>query len=239
MITLYIFPEAFGLRNVSPFCLKVEMALKYLKLDYQIEIMTDPRKAPKGKLPFVDIGGEVIADSEIIFDRLDKQTQGGLFGDLSPTERAQGVAFTRLVEDHLYWMLVASRWLDDDWWPHVRDGFFGEMPGIVRAIVAPMERKQVLQTYNLQGLGKHTLDEQKQFALDDLQAINDIVSESGHIVGGRLTVFDFTVAALISGLLDNKPTTWVTEIASTLPALGEYAERIQNETGIFGRQLAA
>ena len=30
MIQLYTFPEAFGLRNVSPFCLKIEMALTWL-----------------------------------------------------------------------------------------------------------------------------------------------------------------------------------------------------------------
>ena len=35
MIGLYTFPEAFGLRNVSPFCLKVEMALHHLGERYE------------------------------------------------------------------------------------------------------------------------------------------------------------------------------------------------------------
>lgn len=49
MNTVYIFPPAFGLRNASPFCLKIEMALRYLNIEFTIEEVSDPRKAPKGK----------------------------------------------------------------------------------------------------------------------------------------------------------------------------------------------
>lgn len=79
MIKLFMFPPAFGLRNASPFCHKVEMALKFLKLDYQIETLGDPGKAPKGKLPFMDMDGERVADSELILKRLDERAQGGAY----------------------------------------------------------------------------------------------------------------------------------------------------------------
>ena len=59
MIKLYTFPPACGLRNVSPFCLKVEMALSYLEIPFEIVEISDPRKAPKGKLPYVDIDGQI------------------------------------------------------------------------------------------------------------------------------------------------------------------------------------
>lgn len=237
MIKLYIFPPAFGLRNASPFCVKTEMALRFLELDYQIELLSDPRKAPKGKLPYVDLDGERVADSELILERLDKDTHGGLFGSLTATEMAQGTAFTRLAEDHLYWLTVASRWLDDDWWPNVRTAFFGPLPGVVRAAVAPLARRQVRQTYHLQGLGRHSLAEQRSFAARDLNAIADIVEESRFIVGGRLTVFDFAVAAQLSSLLDHQPATWLTSIADQRPILRGYAERVQTELKVFAREL--
>lgn len=234
MIKLYVFPPAFGLRNASPFCVKAEMALEYLGLDYQTEILTDPRKAPKGKLPFMDIDGELVADSELMLERLDKETNGRLFGALTADERARGTAFTRLAEDHLYWLLVASRWLDDDWWPNIRQTFFGAMPGIVRAIVAPMARKQVTRAYYLHGLGRHTLDEQKHFAKRDLQAINDAVADGKFIAGDRLTVFDFAVAAQVSSVTDNEPPTWATRLANELPALRDYAHRVQGALPVAG-----
>ena len=235
MITLYTFPEAFGLRNVSPFCLKIEMALTYLGLDFEIQFQPDPRKAPKGKLPVVVIDGEKIPDSEIILEVLDKKTGGGLFGDLSPQEKAIGTAWTRLTEDHLYWMVTASRWLDDDWYPNIVKGFFGSLPRPIRSLVGWITRRQVRQTYHLHGLGRHSPEEQRQFARSDLRALSDAVGEGGYITGQRLTVYDFAVASLLAGMLDNKPTTWVNEIADEFPNLRNYAERVQKELGVYGR----
>ena len=237
MIKLTIFPPAFGLRNVSPFCLKVEMALAHLKLEHEIAIEADPRKAPKGKLPYiVTDSDEVIADSEIVFDYLDKISHGGLYGHLTAVEIAQGKAMTRLVEDHLYWIMVASRWVDDDWFPNVREGFFGALPGPMTSIIGYFARKQVIQTYELHGLGKHSLEQQKEFATQDLRAINDLVSENGYIVGKSLSVFDFSVAALIAGIVDQKPRSWMNPLLEKFPAAIEYAERIQKEVGIYGRE---
>ena len=108
---LYTFPETFGLRNVSPFCLKVEMALAHLGQNYEIVLESNPHKSPKGKLPYIIDGDLTLADSELILEYLDEKTGGGLYGGLSDDERARGVAFTRLIEDHLYWILVASRWV--------------------------------------------------------------------------------------------------------------------------------
>lgn len=238
MIKLYTFPAAFGLRNPSPFCLKIEMALEFLGLDFQIETLSDPRKAPKGKLPFIETDGEFVADSELIVERLNQQTDGGLFSELTPAEMAQGTAFTRLAEDHLYWFVVASRWLDDDWWPNVETDLFRALPGIVRGIVAPMARRQVKQAYRSHGLGRHSLSEQKHLASRDLQAISDIVEGSRFIAGTRMTVFDFAVAAQLSSLLDNRPSTWATSLASKFPVLKDYAERIQEATNVYGRDLS-
>ena len=119
MMELVTLPPAFGMRNVSPFCLKVEMLLAALELPYTVSSEKDPRKAPKGKLPFVIVDGKRIADSELIVEYLDETTGGKVFAGLSPQQKGSGVALSRLAEDHLYWLMVASRWLDDAWWPNI------------------------------------------------------------------------------------------------------------------------
>jgi len=235
MIKLYTFPAAFGLRNVSPFCLKVEMALTHLGIPFEIVEMSDPRKAPKGKLPYIDADGQIIADSELILCHLDDATEGRLYGELTPMQRAEGYAFTRLVEDHLYWIMVASRWLDESWFPNVKDGFFGFVPTLLRNVASGMARRQMRRTYDLHGLGRHSLDEQQGFARRDLAAISDVVSGQPFIVSDKLTAFDFTVAGLLAGLIDNQPETWMTRIAADYPALREYAERVQGTVGVFAR----
>lgn len=236
MIKLCTFPETFGLRNVSPFCLKVEMALTHLGLDYEIIEESDPRKSPKGKLPYIIMNGETIADSELILERLDQAHGGALFGQLSDEEYARGYAFTRLIEDHLYWLVVASRWLDDAWFPNVVAGFFGNLPGLIRPIASKIARKQVLKTLDLHGLGRHNLDEQADFARRDLRALGRALKSHPFIAGERLTAFDFAVAGLLSGMYDQKPETWINPIADEFPELREYAERVQEAVGVFARK---
>lgn len=70
MITLFQFPPAFNVPNVSPFCLKLETFLRLAGLEYQVKPVMDPRKGPKGKLPFITLDGKAIADTAIIMRTL-------------------------------------------------------------------------------------------------------------------------------------------------------------------------
>lgn len=235
MIQLYALPPAFGLRNVSPFCLKTEMALTYLKQPFELIEEPDPRKTPKGKLPYLKHNGETIADSERIFAYLNQQFDGGLYEGLSKQEIAVGRAFTRLAEEHLYWLMVASRWLENDWFPNIITGFFHIVPRPFQGFVARQAQKEVKKTYYLQGLGRHSLTEQKAFAHEDLAAIDDQIEAQQYITGGRMTVFDFAVASVLVGLMDNEPPTWMSQIAAEYPVLREYVDRIQAEIGIYAK----
>ena len=44
--------------------------------------------------------------------------------------------------------------------------------------------------------------------------------------------------AKLAGLIDNEPATWLTHVAADYPALGEYAERVQDAVGVFARFAA-
>jgi glutathione S-transferase len=233
MIKLYTFPAAFGLRNVSPFCLKVEMALEHLGLDHEIILESDPRKSPKGKLPYIIDDGHTIADSELIFEYLDAKADGKLFGDISDQEHAIGMAFTRLIEDHLYWIMVASRWLDDSWFDNVREGFFGTLPSVLKPLVSGMARKQMAKTYQLQGLGNHTLEEQANFSRRDFESVSCALKAGGYICGDRLTAYDFSVVGLLAGIYDQQPRSWVNDVADDFPDVKDYATRVQQEVGVY------
>lgn len=235
MITLYTLPPAFGERNPSPFCLKVEMALTHLKLDFDIKPTLALNRAPKGKAPWLDDDG-IIADSELILAHLDRKTGGGLFGQLTAREMAVGTAFTRLAEDHLYWIVVASRWLDDQWFEVVKRDFFGALPWPLRGALPLVARRRMRQTYYLHGLGRHTLEEQRAFARRDLDALTAQVAAQEYIASDRLTVHDFAVASLVAAMMDNQPATWVSAMANEMQPLRDYIERVQGEVGVYCRQ---
>lgn len=234
-LTLTTLGSAFGLQNVSPFCLKAEMLMTHLELNYDIEVEADPRKAPKGKLPFLITDGKKLADSELILEHIDEITQGGVYKGLSAKDHAVGVALSRLIDDHLYWIMVASRWLDDEWFPNVVEGFFHIAPKPLRGFIAKQARKQTEKTYHLHGLGRHTREEQEGFARRDLQALQDAVGGDGFLFGEELCVFDFTIASFMAGVYDQSPPSWLTHVANDYPELKAYTERVQETVGVYGR----
>jgi len=237
MLKLVTLPAAFGMRNISPFCLKIEMLLTALELPFTITELNDPGKAPKGKLPYLNDGDICIADSELIAEHLERTTGGRVYQGLSPAQKAQGLALTRLAEEHLYWIGVASRWLDDDWWPNIVSGFFGFIPAPLRPLICWVARREVRKTYHLQGLGRHTLEEQRGFAERDLQALQDSLPPSGFLFGDSPCIYDFAIASFMAGFLDNQPPTWFTTLARQYQGLVDYTERVQAHVGVYGRFL--
>ncbi len=236
MLELVTLPAAFGMRNVSPFCLKIEMLLNSLELEFTLSDISNPAKAPKGKLPFLVADGQRIGDSELIAQYLDGLTGGKVFAGLTDRQIGQGYALTRLVEDHLYWLLIAGRWLDENWWPNVARDFFGSLPPILRQVVAGTARRRIAQTYKLHGLGRHKLEEQQGFARRDLESLAGVVPARGFLFGDQAKLFDFTVAAMMAGIYDNKPATWLTDIAMQYEGLHAYTERVQDAVGVWGRK---
>lgn len=232
MLKLVTLPPAFGMRNVSPFCLKIEMLLTALDMPFELEEQADPRKAPKGKMPYLIIDDKPLADSELIAQRLDELTQGKVFGVMSAEQQAHGLGLARLAEDHLYWLMVASRWLDDDWFPNVVSGFFSYLPAPVKFVASRLARGQMRKTYDLHGLGRHTQEEQEGFALRDLQALQDGVPATGFLAGSQPGIHDFAVAAMMTGIFHNKPGTWLTKLAQPYTELRDYTERVQQAVGV-------
>ena len=78
-----------GLEDISPFCLKVINYLRWTNTDYELEI-SDPRRTPRGKLPCLISGEEVVPDSSGIIHYLETRHAIRLDDHLSAQERAQG-----------------------------------------------------------------------------------------------------------------------------------------------------
>lgn len=265
MITLYRFPEGFGLDSPSPFCLKVELALQCSGLQYQVATMTDPRRAPKGKLPYiVDTGfdshpvpgtrlprgerpaGEddsgdmpvadgqqvdgdelVVADSEFIFDYLQMRYGIDLEAGLTSQERGIGRAATRLAEEHLYWLLVASRWLDDAVWPVTQAVFFADLPWPMRRIVARFARRNVMSQLHQHGVGRHNAIESQALADADLAALAGLVDNSLFVAGDHFSRHDAAVYSVLVNIIKMEPAGWLTRAARSYPALRSYCCRVE------------
>ena len=218
---------AFGVPNPSPFCIKLETWLKIAGLPYRTKICADPRKGPKGKIPFIEIGGEVLGDSELIIEALKSRLGVDPDDGLDPAARAAGHALTRMVEEHLYWAVIYSRWMEDGPFELLRAEFFSGMPPVVRSIAPGIVRKQVRKQLSEQGLGRHDAAEIYAKAEADLQAASDVLGEQPFFLGSEPRTADAAAYGVLTSAIDATVETTLTPIARRFDNLVTYTARMR------------
>jgi len=197
MIKLTIYPAAFGEPTASPFCMKSLCMLTAAELPFEIIETTDPRKAPKGKLPIMEMEGRVVADSEQIRAYIEDTGNIDFDEGLSERDRAISRAIIRMVEEHVYFAIVADRWGEDDNWEHIKTAFFSDVPALVRGLVTRMVRKQALQQLNGQGIGRHSREERFDRVRRDVIAIRELLGDQAFLFGDRPTAADYSVSPML------------------------------------------
>jgi glutathione S-transferase len=201
MIKLYQFPPVWG-RNVSPFTLKLETWLKLAGLSYEVVPVRNPGRGPKGKMPFIeDQDGQVIGDSSLIIEHLERTRGLDLNRGLAPIERVEALALQRLIEDHFYFILVYSRWCDADGWHAVAPAFFDFLPVGLRQIVPLLVRRRVRASLHHQGLGRHSRDELYDMAWADLEAMSIMLDNRPFFFGERPTTIDAVAYGFLANVL--------------------------------------
>jgi glutathione S-transferase len=200
VITLYAFGPGFGLPDPSPFVTKVETLLKMAKLPYRTDT-TGFRKAPKGKLPYIDDDGTVVSDSTLIRWYLEKKYGIDFDKGLDARQKATAWAFEKMTEDQLYWVVVHDRWMDDANFQRGPAKFFDSVPAPMRRVVKAMVRRKLRATLRGQGIGRHSPDEIVALATRSIDAIADFLGDKPFFMGGEPTGVDATMFAFACGAL--------------------------------------
>ncbi len=225
IITLYTFGPYFGLPDGSPFVTKAMLLLKFAGLPYK----EDPRgfnRAPKGKLPYIDDDGTIVADSTFIRLHIEKK-DGVEFDDgLTAEQKAVAWAVEKMCEDHLYLALMATRWLDDANFAKGPAQFFKAVPSPIRSLVKRLVRRKVGKTLQLQGFGRHTQAEQNELAIADVKALSDLIGTKDFLMGEKPCGADATVFALVAHLLTPVFDTPIRTAAEKHKNLVDYRDRI-------------
>jgi len=227
MITLYQFEPCLGVHNPSPFCLKLETYLRMVDLPYKVVFTADVRKAPKQKLPYITDGDRTVADSGFIIDYL-KDTYGDpLDRHLSLPDQGISVAFRRLMEDSLYWVMLYSRWAEDDNWAVIRKLYFSNLPPVVGAIVPTLVRRDVRRNLYGQGIGRHSREEIYEIGCRDVKALSDFLRDKPFLLGDAPTSLDATGYAFLANLLRVELPSMISDYTRQFENLQAYCDRMQ------------
>jgi glutathione S-transferase len=225
MITLYTFGPFFGLPDPSPFVMKAMLLLKFAGLPFE-ENRNGYRRAPKGKLPYIDDDGTIVPDSTFIRFHIEKKYGFDFDAGLEPEQKAAAWAIEKMCEEHLYFALVATRWCDDENFAKGPAQFFKAIPMPLRPIVQTLVRRKVKKRVNLQGFGRHTQVEQDRLAITDIDALATLLGTKPYLMGETPCSADAAVFGAVASFLAPAFTTEVRTAAEKHQNLIRYRDRI-------------
>ncbi|MCA9691311.1 MAG: glutathione S-transferase family protein [Nannocystaceae bacterium] len=201
MIELFQIPPSFGVPSASPFCLRVEAYMRLAGVEFKNHTDADPRKSPKGKVPWIVDDGEAIGDSSFILEHLATRHGADLDAALTPEQRAISHAVSRMLCENFYWVGVHSRWAYEPNWAQFKAGFVKLLPPVIGPLVLPLIRGNVKKQLHGHGLGRHTDDEIARIGRRDLDALEVLLGDRETFFGGAPTSIDATAYAFLACML--------------------------------------
>jgi glutathione S-transferase len=202
-------------------------------------VQTVAFRAPRGKLPFLEDGGERITDSGAIIDYLKRRYGDPLDADLTPEQRTMGHLIRRTCEGSLYFVLIYCRWVDDEGWRLIEPYFFGKFPIVIRDVLGAYARRTVRQSLHGQGYGRMSREEIEAIGAADLSAIAAVLAKQPFAVGERPTSYDATLYGLLANIVSTPLAIPLQAAAKRHPALVAYVERMRALTDGAGTSAKA
>ena len=226
MLKLVTVPPAFGAPSASPFGVKTLCLLKLAGAAFEV-VAGDPRKAPKGKLPMLVDGPATIPDSEAIRSHLEQKYSVDFDAGLSPVQRATSRAVIRMCDEHLYYLLVCDRWLNDANWAVVKEIFFGTIPAPMRGFITKKIRQKVRDNVHGQGVGRHTEQERFQRADQDIKAILALLGDKPFLFGDAPSAADASAAPVLAAMAGSPTETMLGKRINADAPLMAYLDRVR------------
>ena len=229
-------PPAGGLRQLSPYVVKVEMALRYLNAEYKSESV-DPWKirklSPNGKVPWITVDNLEIGESDAIIEHLVKIYKSDLLGSLSADDQILGTALKRLTEKNLYWYMVWSKFMTAESREEIIGCFFSRYPKLVQRFASRYAIKTHTSFSKVHEIGNLSEERRDAEATVDLMTLSRQLEKDNFLLGQEITVFDFSIAPMLASILFHTPKTWLTVLAEGYPVFPAYLARVSDRIGGF------
>jgi glutathione S-transferase len=198
MLTLYSYPELFGVADNNGYGLKVFAFLKLAGVPFRHEHTFDASKAPRAQLPYIVDGDDAVGDSETILAYVTDKYRVPIDAALTPAQRATNLMVTRTLDD-LYWVMSYSRWKDERYWHLFRDALKREHPALTDEGLLKAKEFNA-QRYHYQGIGRYEPDAAMARGLADLAAIASLISPQGFVHGDKPTAIDAGIYGFIANI---------------------------------------
>jgi hypothetical protein len=188
MIKLYQYPGIWEMPSLSPFCSKVFYFLIWAKIPFEVVHVSNPRKGPNGKFPVIEDNGLIVADSEFIIEYCRQKYEVDI------EDRMDDIPIRRLLEEHLYFIILYSRWIDPETRMEIEKAFKPFFPRGMGKILLSIIRMQLHKQGYSQGISRHNRPQIYKKGIDDLRAVEQFII---HNQLEKCRVIDMSVYAFL------------------------------------------
>ncbi|KAH7726454.1 failed axon connections protein [Aphelenchoides avenae] len=188
-------PRAGSVPSLSPYSMKLETWLRMAEVPYKNVSNEFKHNSAKGQIPFVELNGVQIADTNIIIETLKKHFHVTLDDYMNEKDAADAAAYHSLIEETLKWQ---------SWYFGARDNsyflsdeglgahFHGVKKLVFKYIVLEHLRRKVMKRCVGQGIGRDTQAEVLAAMKKTLKALSVILSKKKYFMGGKPSTLDAT-----------------------------------------------
>lgn len=197
------------------------------QLEYEIVVETNPRKGPYGKMPVLRDDQCVIPDSSFILQYLENK-YGKLNANLSPKLEAIGLAMQRTIEEHLYFVILYSRWVDKSGMQIIDAAFRPLFPKLIAKWILIYLRRSLYRQGVYQGIARHPIEDVYSQGIADIQAIDTWLADNSYCLGETVSVIDATLFAFLATILLTPLDNPLRVALKQEKRLVDYCDRIRN-----------
>jgi glutathione S-transferase len=224
-VVLVQFPPVWG-RNFSPFTLKLETWLRLARVPYTVRYQRNPTFSPKGKLPYIIDRNRRVGDSGLIIEHLKRSRMIDPDAWLEARQLAQSLTLQRMFEDHLYYSLVYSRWVDPEGWAAMTKVVAAIFPAPMDRVMGPFLRRRITKRLREHGQGRHSPREIYAMAREDLAAASIMLGSRRFFMGEQTSTIDAVAFGFLSNILLVPMETELRRIADDFPNLRRFCEQM-------------
>ncbi|KAI1701018.1 failed axon connection [Ditylenchus destructor] len=203
LVYLIQLPRAGCVPSLSSFALKLETWLRMADIQYQNVDNEFKYKSEKGQIPFVELNGRQIADTNIIIEELTRifHIQMDDIVNNDAMASAHACAFHSLVEDTLRWHCWYFRALNNSFFG-TEDGVAAHFRGfrkfIFKNFILRRMKSKLMSQCRAQGIGRLTPGEVDMFARKNLKALSTFLGDKKYMMGDNFCTLDATVFGHLS-----------------------------------------
>lgn len=236
MLTLYSYPDLFGVADNNPFGLKVFAFMRLCGLAFEHRHVLDTSLAPRGQLPYLLDGDDTIGDSDRIIAHLKHRYHLDI--DLALSRKQANLDFmVRRTLDDLYWIMSFSRWRDERFWPSFRDAVLSAHPNIQASDLEDAREYNRLR-YHYQGIGRYKPEQVYERGIANLRVVADMLGDTGYVFGRDPATVDAAIYGFVANIYFYEIDTPLKQYVLSRPALVQHCKAIHDRIGTAGSNSA-